>query len=78
MRLIDARSIRPDEIKPGDVALFVVKAMVTRQGKYRLYRCLYVPVTPASNDIPQGDRLTNEQEICEALFPSLAMVAKPD
>ena len=77
MGLINAYTIRPYEIKSGDVALFIVKAMVVRTGAYRLYRCRY-PVAPDSNEIPQGDRMVNEEEVCQALFPSLAMIAKPD
>jgi hypothetical protein len=54
--------------------LFVIKAMVTRQGKYRLYRCFYEGL-----NVPQGSRIGgDEQAVCEALFPSLAMVAEPD
>jgi len=79
VRLINAYTVRPDEIEPGDVMLFVVKAMVTRPGVYRLYRCLYPPVLLYNDEIPQGTRIHhNEQEVCEALFPSLAQVAKPD
>ena len=37
-RLVNAYTIRPD-IQQGDVMLFVVKAVVTRPGRYQLYRC---------------------------------------
>jgi hypothetical protein len=73
-RIVNAYTISPNEIKAGDVMLFVVKAMVVRPGEYRLYRCKF-----ESEDIPQGDRIyTNEDEVCEALFPSLAYVAEAD
>lgn len=81
MRLINAYTVSPDDIEAGDVMLFIVKAKVVRPGVYRLYRC---PCLRAfadgidSGDIPQGSRIVNEREICEALFPSLAMVAEPD
>lgn len=59
--------------------LFVVKAMVVRPGVYRLYRCApYSHVSSYGKKIPQGSRVVNEQEVCQALFPSLSMVAVPD
>lgn len=77
MRIVDAYSISPQGIRPGDVMLYIVKALVVREGVYRLYRC------PATRDIllgeiPQGSRISNEEEVCEALFPTLAAVAQPD
>ena len=78
MRLVNAHTVHPGEIEPGDVMLFVVKAMVTRPGVYRLYRCPYPPVLLYNDEIPQGTRIHNEREVCEALFPTLAQVAKPD
>lgn len=78
MRVINACTISPGEIQSGDVMLFVVKAMVTRPGHYRLYRCPYPPVLLYDDEIPQGTRIFNKQEVCEALFPSLAQVAVPD
>jgi hypothetical protein len=77
MKLINAYTVQPNKIESGDVALFIVKAMMVRQGVYRLYCCRY-PATPGGDEIPQGSRMINEQEVCQALFPSLAMVASPD
>jgi len=73
-------TVDPSDIEAGDMMLFVVKAMVVRPGVYRLYRCAYPPVLIIGDDskIPQGSRITNEREVCQALFPSLAMVAEPD
>ena len=78
-KLVDAYTIRPGDIEAGDVMLHVVKALVVRPGFYRLYCCL-CPCAFADADmgIPQGTRIVNEREVCEALFPSLAMVAEPD
>ena len=73
MRVINAYSAQPDDIEPGDIMLFVVKAIMTQQGKYRLYRCFYEGL-----NVPQGSRIVNEREVCEALFSSLATVAEPD
>ena len=73
MRLINAYTVTPDEIKAGDVMLFIVKALVVRPKVYRLYRCAV-----EQGGIPQGSRIINEQEVCDALFPTLARVAKPD
>lgn len=80
MRLVNAYNVQPGDIEAGDVMLFVVKAMVVRPGVYRLYRCpyLYPPVLSCEDEIPQGSRIVNEREVCQALFPSLAMVAEPD
>lgn len=78
MRLINAYTAYPSEIESGDVMLFVVKAMVVRPGVYRLYRCSYPATLLYNDEIPQGTRITNEREVCEALFPTLAQVAKPD
>ncbi len=72
-RVVNAYTISPDEIQPGDVMIFVVKAMVVRPGVYRLYRCLY-----DSDVVPQGSRMLEEETICKELFPSLALVAEPD
>lgn len=78
MEVVNAYTISPRDIKQGDVMLFVVKAMVTREGWYRIYRCEYTG-SIAPDDIPQGSRVySNEKEVCEALFPSLAMVAEPE
>jgi len=76
MRLVNAHTISPDEIKSGDVMLFVVKAMIVRPGIYRLYRCPFEGYL--SKETPQGSRIANERAVCEALFPTLAHVAKPD
>lgn len=76
-RLVNAYTISPSEIKAGDVMLFVVKAMIVRPGIYRLYRCPFEGYM--TEDIPQGCRIgVGEREICETLFPSLALVAEPD
>ena len=72
-KVVDAYTISPEQIKPGDVMLFVVKAMITRPGVYRLYRCPY-----DGDDIPQGGRIFDEEAVCQELFPSLSAVAKPD
>lgn len=81
-QIVNPKSVIPMYIKPGDTMLITVKAVMNRQGVYRLYRCDYDgPAKPGGSvmDIPQGSRvLTDEDKVCEALFPSLAMVAKAD
>ena len=77
MRVVNANTIRPDEIQPSDVMLLTIKAMVTWNGHYRLYQCPY-PYVSHGDEVPQGSRIHNEREVCEALFPSLARVATPD
>lgn len=78
MTLVNAYTVGPDDIKAGDVMLFVVKAMVVRLGVYRLYRCPFEGYL--SEEVPQGARIGggDEQKVCEALFPSLAAVAVAD
>jgi len=76
MKLVNAYTVHPEDIKSGDEMLFVVKALVTRPGVYRLYRC---PWEGTEEDVPQGARVgLYEDLVCEALFPSLAAVADPD
>lgn len=79
-RVINAYTVRPTEIQPGDVMLFVIKAMVVRPGVYRIYRCSYDEAMSmaGSGELPQGSRISNERIVCEALFPTLAAIAEPD
>ena len=92
MTLINAYS--SNTLAGGDVALFVIKAMVTNHAKpdqpkklvFSLYRCPH-SMTPGStisySEIPQGDRIhgTNEEltTLARLLFPILLQHgAKPD
>ena len=80
MRLVNAYTISPDEIKSGDVMLFTVKAMVMRRDdhgvlRYRIYRCAW---EGWEDRVPQGSQAANMKEVAEALFPSLALVGKPE
>jgi len=76
--VVNAYTVSPMDIQPGDVMMYVVKAMVVRRtesGKlvYRLYRCLY------DGPVVQGSRVGgNEMIMCSELFPSLDAVAIPD
>lgn len=77
--LINAYAVCPDLIKPGDIMCFIVKAMVTHrdsdnQLRYRIYRC---PWDGALDDVPQGSSVADMENVCEVIFPSLAMVGKP-
>ena len=91
VRVVNAYTVSPSNIQPGDVMLFIVKAMVVREGAYRIYRCPFdwsvdprstarfaVPLGTPLESLPQGSRILNERKVCEALFPSLAAVAEPD
>ena len=79
-RLVNAYSIPPDDIQPGDEMVFVIKAIVMHRapdGKllYRLYRCLW---EGDIEDMPQGDRMGDSNgAVSQEVFPSLAMVGKP-
>ena len=78
-RLINAYSIAPNDIRVGDEMCFIVKAMVIGSTDekliYRLYRCAW---DGSIEDVPQGSGLFDDDgKVCEAVFPSLAMVGKP-
>lgn len=72
-RLVNPYTIRYDEIKEGDVMVYIVKAMVVRPGIYRLYKCHYDGST-----IPQGNRILHDEDVCQELFPTLYSVAHYD
>ena len=79
MRIVDPYNIRPDELKEGDVMLYIVKAEVQwidseGRPRYRLYRCWYDGPT---DDIPQGTQLGQPKKLAEQLFPGLALVGEP-
>ena len=79
MALVNAHTVLPNEIKPGDEMLFVVKAMVgyidnQGQPRYRLYRCRW---DGDENNIPQGDRIDETMRVDRALFPTLANAGRP-
>ena len=79
MTLVNACSIRPDQLKPGDEMCFVIKAMVNwidDDGKlrYRIYRCHW---DGTENDIPQGAQVLDHEAMCKEFFPSLALVGIP-
>lgn len=81
--VIDPRNIRPEDLRSGQVALFVVKVMITRDGHYRVYNCGpmtmddVVKLNPGEG-IPQGCRVIHGEEICQDLFPTCANHAEPD
>lgn len=79
-RIVNPREIRPDEIQPGDQMLVIVKAMVSPEDddgllRYRIYKC---PYPWEREGIPQGSHVPEMEKVCELLFPSLALVGKPD
>lgn len=73
MRLVNEYTISPKDIQPGDVMMVVVKAIVVAPQTYRIYRC-----TIRGDEVPQGMRILDEEEVCKTMFPSLANVAHPD
>ena len=75
-KLVDHKAVQPDDIKPGNIMVCIVKAVVGPGGKFRLYQ-----VDIEEDDcVPQGSRLSGDDElaVCRSLFPSLAQVAVPD
>lgn len=79
MAIVNAYMVSPNDIKPDDVMLFVIKAIVMYDGTYRLYQCPYDGPT-SKYGLPQGARVSAgyERGIAQAIFPSLALVAEPD
>jgi len=80
MSIVNAYRVAPDEIKPGDEMLFVVKALVLHIGsagkvRYRIYRCPWGD--SAAEGVPQGSPVLHQAEVCQAFFPSLAQVGEP-
>lgn len=79
MELVNAYTVTPDTIKPGDVMCFVVKAMVNWQDdegkmRYRVYRC---PWEGDLEDVPAGSQVFDMEATCREFFPSLAAVGRP-
>ncbi len=75
-RIVNAYTIVLSDIRPGDVMMFVVKAIVVAPGHYRIYRWVY-----EGPDVSQGNRVALralEDAVAKAIFPSLAQVAEPD
>lgn len=80
MTVKNAYTVTPDEIKEGDVYLFVVKLMVGHhriKGKpvYRMYRC---PWEGSENDLPQGSQVDMTGRVDKALFPTIAAACERD
>jgi len=79
-KLINAYTVSPNDIEPGDEMCFVVKAIVTRRGAdgklyYRLYRC---PWAGTLDNVPQGSRMGQEDVVCQEVFHSLWCIGAPD
>jgi len=81
MTIKNAYSEIPNNVKPGDQFLFVIKAMVLTNGEVRFYRCQWNPegywdgrevnydfIT--ENDVPQGDQIYGDS-ILQDIFPVL-------
>ena len=69
-------AVRSDEIKNGDVFVAVVAVHITKRydGKlvYRAYRCPYPGFDVDEDNVPQGDRIYNgEDVVVESLMPVL-------
>jgi hypothetical protein len=74
-KIVNAYTVISSELRPGDTMLFVLKAIVMRDGRYRIYRCPY----EAHGDIPQGSRVYDETAVAEAIFPVLGWAGlRPD
>ena len=81
MRVVNAYTVRPDEVADGDVMLFTVKAIATPGGGYKLWRCQYQgPSDPDDPAFPQGMRLGPGSALgcARAMFPVLTIDRDPD
>jgi len=67
-----------DGMRVGDWTAITVKALVTREGTFRLYRCL--PFVGDPDDAPQGERVSRDIEaaMAKCLFPATLYGMKPD
>jgi hypothetical protein len=72
MTIKDYRSVRPDQLKPGDVLVCVVTLHVRYfDDRFAVYQCTYPDPQVSSDGIPQGSKLLPEQAdaVAAALFP---------
>jgi len=71
--LANPYTVRPDELKPGDVMAVVVTAHMMGDGSFQLYRCPYPVGESEYEGIPQGDRVlwSLERLVATALFPAV-------
>jgi len=81
MRIVNPISIRPDEVRAGDVMICTVTLHVfAGRGDgllYRMYRCPHNG--PELDRIPQGSRMGDEKAVQEQLFPVVGWAgARPD
>ena len=70
--LVNPLTVRPHELRGGDVMAVVVTCHVVRRESglyYRLYRCPFPPGGAVHDGIPQGARITCENTVASQLFP---------
>ena len=79
MRIVNPRTIEPNEIQQGDVMLCIIKAVVTYQDgddiRYRVYKCHY---PNNEGGIPQGSIVLDDRAVARNCFPTLARVGSVD
>lgn len=75
-KIVDHKTVRPDDLRPGNILVCIVKAVVGPGGTFRLYQA----DIEEGDCVPQGSRLSGKDELAAArcLFPSLTQVATPD
>ena len=79
-RIVNSYTIRPGELKPGDVMVCTVTLHVMSDRTYRMYQCLYVDPRNAAarlagaslvDGVPQGSRIYDDGDIvAQQLFPT--------
>ncbi len=72
-QLKDFRTVKPQELEPGDTLICVAKLVVMDHTapsgalKFRVYRCEWDP--GAAFEEPQGSRISDPDIVGKALFP---------
>jgi len=75
-QLKDFRTVKPQELEPGDTLICVVKLLICHHigpsgaQRFRVYRCPWDPGAPFTE--PQGSRVSDADVVGKALFPVLA------
>jgi len=80
--LVNPLTVRPHELREGDVMVVTVTCHIMRRSgelAYRLYRCPFPPGDSVDEGVPQGVRILDEGIVAAELFPVVRMAgATPD
>lgn len=65
-------SVKPNELKEGDVLICLITAHIMHDGSVRVYRCPYPNAQISDDGIPQGNKVGDENSTIKDIFPVLA------